>query len=267
MRVLLLSILSALLIIGASVVPASAEVPQVWEIAVLRYGALDAVCNGVRVTDITTAAERDTAEQAMREFKQRAEAKSDGNLDIRLTFMGRGELTQVSRLDPVRCWPSEGDIRDMGDWPSGYDTVYVLHAGNELHGYLGLGIDPYDGTSATYATMPIWERDAEHWYGDLSWNSSTVSGLVHEWLHGVHGFYRWKGYSEQQLPDLHSPHLYGYSGENNWAQWYNHYLGGDIETGSDTVGLERFVWSSGSPTTVSGSNNDGPVDKLENPID
>ena len=162
----------------------------------------------------------------------------------------------LTNLEPISSgyWPSPDITRPEMDLyaPKGkYDSVMVFwQASNPdtgqslpIYGW-GLGYWPFDyANGMTYATVFnlswVWPNDACQ--GEV---------FLHEWLHGVTGFYLWRGY---QFPfeDLHGAEEAGYVTDANgcWKSWLNAYMRGLVYENGVRKALLPETWQGGSITT------------------
>lgn len=225
------ALLGALLLASSLLLPspAAAAIPAVWRVAMVIYPDTDVVCQGVRIRSSLSADERDAAVLRAKRFRRKVERWSDYMADVRLTFIWAGTLTRVTDYGPG-CWPTAGDVSAMGDWPSGFDSVFVQYAGN-IDGFAaGLSYDGYEPFGSTYGAAEAWQDDRPSYRSH--WEAKVI---VHEWLHGVGGFYR---RSFSSIPDLHSMEQRGYTSD---SVWYDDFLSGHV---NGSLGLARQVWDS-----------------------
>lgn len=225
--------------------PAPVNAVTTWRVALVVYESLDASCNGVQRRAAVGPGEVEEAVDVASRAAARIDAAGDGALSF--TVIRAGTLTSVDALDGGSCWPSPGNLQAMGDWPVGFDSVFVLYENDDdatfqLNGWGGLSYAcGACAFGATYGTEPIWDGgedwfDAEH----------AAAIFIHEWGNGTGGFYRGI-FGEAQVPSL-------YADRSRYAftSWYDDWYGGrlvDRATG-DNVGLEPHVWAYGTPTRL-----------------
>ena len=162
----------------------------------------------------------------------------------------------LTNLTPIAdgFWPSPDVTRPELDLygPKGkYDSVIVFwQASNPTTGQSlpvygwGLGYWPFDyANGMTYATVFnigwVWPGDACQ--GEV---------FLHEWLHGVTGFYMWRGYPFP-VEDLHGAEEAGYVTDANgcWKTWLTDYMRGQVYEGGVPKALVPQTWYGGSITT------------------
>jgi hypothetical protein len=164
----------------------------------------------------------------------------------------------LTNLEPIGSgyWPSPATTAADLDLyaPNGkYDSVIVFwqasnpDTGQSLPTYgWGLGYWPYDyANGMTYATVFnlswVWPTDQCH--GEV---------FLHEWLHGVTGFYMNHLGFPFNVDDLHGAEEAGYTWDYTedgcWDNWLRVYMTGQI-VGNPGKALVPATWYSGSITT------------------
>jgi hypothetical protein len=162
----------------------------------------------------------------------------------------------LTNLEPIAdgFWPSPDVTRQELDLyaPKGkYDSVIVFWqashptTGQSLPVYgWGLGYWPGDyANGMTYATV-----------FNLSWvwPNDLCQGEVflHEWLHGVTGFYGWRGFAFL-FEDLHGAEEAGYvtDADGCWKDWLKDYMRGLVYENGKRTALVTQSWHGGSITT------------------
>ena len=147
-------------------------------------------------------------------------------------------------------WPSPEDTRPEMDTyapPGTYDSVLILWQASHPvtdqsipSGGWGWGMWAYDITYATVFNLS--------WI----WPSGACNGEVflHEWLHGVTGFYMSLGFPFP-LYDLHGAGQKGYTTDEEgcWRSWLRDYMSGQVYEDGRRTGLTPEAWRSGSITT------------------
>ncbi len=162
----------------------------------------------------------------------------------------------LTNLEPISTgfWPSPSVTKPELDLyaPKGkYDSVIVFWQASHpttgqslpIYGW-GLGYWPGDyANGMTYATVFNLS-----WY----WPGDPCRGEVflHEWLHGVTGYYMWLGYPFP-VEDLHGAEEAGYTTNANgcWETWLRDYMRGRVLENSQYKGLVPATWQGGSITT------------------
>jgi len=165
----------------------------------------------------------------------------------------------LTDLEPISTgyWPSPNVTRPELDLyaPAGkYDSVLVLWQASDpntgqslpIYGW-GLGYWPGDAANGmTYATV-----FNIGWY----WPVDACRGEVflHEWLHGVTGFYKDHLGFPFNVQDLHGAEEAGYQEDYNqdgcWDLWLRDYMRGLVYEGGQRKALVPETWQSGSITT------------------
>ncbi len=162
-------------------------------------------------------------------------------------------LTHVSEVGgPYSYWPDPEDTHIEIDQyaPEGmYDSVIIFwQASDPVTGQSipsgGWGWGGWMGIhNMTYATVYNLS-----WY----WPGDPCKGEVflHEWLHGVTGFYQWLGFPFP-VEDLHGAEEAGYTQDQNgcWETWLRDYLRGLVLENGQYKGLVPAAWQRGSITT------------------
>jgi hypothetical protein len=165
----------------------------------------------------------------------------------------------LTNLEPINdgYWPSPAvTAADLDLYaPVGkYDSVIVFwqpsdpNTGQSLPTYgWGLGYWPGDyANGMTYATVFnigwYWPGDACH--GEV---------FMHEWLHGVTGFYKYHLGFPFNVDDLHGAEEAGYTWDFEedgcWDNWLRDYMRGLVYEGGQRKALVPATWQSGSITT------------------
>jgi hypothetical protein len=165
----------------------------------------------------------------------------------------------LTDLEPIGegYWPSPAvTAADLDLYaPNGkYDSVIVFwqasdpDTGQSLPTYgWGLGYWPYDyANGMTYATVFniswVWPSDACH--GEV---------FLHEWLHGVTGFYMYHLGFPFNVEDLHGAEEAGYTWDFTedgcWDNWLRAYMRGLVYEDEQRKALVPATWQSGSITT------------------
>jgi len=140
--------------------------------------------------------------------------------------------------------PSNGDMKpelDTFGWPSKYDSLAVFFNSGQLPQDLaGAGGGGRNGTSfvGNFGDLGRWQKAPGK---PMSWGQGL---FLHEWTHGLDGFYRHFGY---QIKDLH--HLYRYANFDlsDRDLFIAHHQGLLTYLDSSRHGFSRSVWLSGSP--------------------
>lgn len=162
----------------------------------------------------------------------------------------------LTDLEPIGTgyWPSPDVTRielDQYAPPGLYDSVIVFWqashptTGQSIPSYgWGLGYWPFDyANGMTYAAV---------FNISWIWQNDTCDGEVflHEWLHGVTGFYSWLGFSFP-YDDLHGAEEAGYTPDANgcWEPWLRDYMRGLVYENGQRTALVPETWHSGSITT------------------
>lgn len=233
MKFLLPVLLALVVLLGAAPQPAAATTH--WDVAMLIYTGLDASCDGKRVTNRLTQEELDQAVTRAKLFRRRVRTWSNEGGRVRLTFFFPGTVTQATRLSNGYCWVSPSNVVNMGDWPKGFDSVFVQHP-RGLHVYGGLSYDGYLPYGSTYSTTVAWPSTV--WFWDTG---HATRMMVHEWLHAAGGYYR-KVFGSS-IPNLHNEQAFGFSDSKTW---YKAFLAGFYFDGR-WYGLTPGRWAYGTP--------------------
>lgn len=248
MRILATALIAVLAAV-ASAAPVRAAVT--WRVAVVVYDAIDATCEGRRITARLQDGELDVSEAIadLNTARSRIEAAGDGSIEF--TIIRAGTLTgDLTSTGGGSCWPDPSDVAELGDYPSGFDSVYVLY---EADADPDSPLNPWGGLSYAcggcplYATQPIWDG-GQDWF-DTGYN---VDIFLHEWGNNLTAYYQ-PIHGSVQVPSL-----YADQSRYQFASWYDDWYGGrlfDTWTG-EYVGLERHVWSS-TPTGGTACKNSG----------
>jgi hypothetical protein len=162
----------------------------------------------------------------------------------------------LTNLEPIAngFWPSPAVTQPELDQyaPDGlYDSVIVFWqashptTGQSIPTYgWGLGYWPGDyANGMTYASV---------FNLNWVWTNDTCEGEVflHEWLHGVTGFYMSLGFPFP-YEDLHGAEEAGYTVDANgcWKPWLRDYMRGLVYENGQPKALVPATWHSGSVTT------------------
>lgn len=164
-------------------------------------------------------------------------------------------ISYVNSSDPsVGYWISPDDVRaELNTYaPSGmYDSVIIFWQASDPNssqsipsGGWGWGMGPSGWANGmTYATV-----------FNLSWiwpiDSCRGEVFLHEWLHGVTGFYMGLGIT---FPpgDLHGAEQNGYAQDPNgcWETWLRDYMRGRVYVNGSPTAISEAAWNLGSVTT------------------
>ena len=160
-------------------------------------------------------------------------------------------ISSVTKLgdNPLSYWVECKDVRvELDTYFSleKYDSVIVLwYSGDIPTDYWGLAyVGPVGGTyggnyvTFTYGTIIY---GADWWWG----GKYPGEVILHEWLHGLEGYYQSLGYS---IPGLHDAEKYGYhpDPDGSWKPWYSDYMQGKVISNGEYMGISYGVWLSGS---------------------
>ena len=236
MRRTALALVVSLLATLAVAVPAAAA--STWSVAVVVYDSIDATCQGRQITASLQDGEQDVAEALadLNTAKARIEAAGDGTLSF--TVFRAGTLTGDLTPHGSACWPAPSDVSDLGDYPSGFDSVYVLYESDDdpnpgVNGWGGLSYAC--GGCPLYATNPIWDGSSD-WF-DGGYN---VGIFLHEWGNNLTAFYQ-PLFGSTQVPSLYSDQS-RYTFDGDWKlAWYGGRLFDTVTR--EYVGLESHVWA------------------------
>jgi hypothetical protein len=165
----------------------------------------------------------------------------------------------LTNLAPIGSgyWPDPDVTREELDLyapPGKYDSVIIFwqtsnpNTGQTLPTYgWGLGYWPYDfANGMTYATVFniswVWPND-----------SCKGEVFLHEWLHGVTGFYKDHLGFPFNIEDLHGAEEAGYQWDFDqdgcWDMWLRDYMRGLVYENGQRKALVPETWQSGSITT------------------
>lgn len=176
-------------------------------------------------------------------------------LEAHIVYSSR-PITSVTEVGgPYSYWPSPEDTRPELDQfaPTGmYDSVIIFWQASDPNGSQsipsnGWGWGYWPGENGangmTYASV-----------FNLSWvwpnNSCEGEVFLHEWLHGVTGFYMSQGFTFP-VEDLHGAEEAGYVQENGcWETWLRDYMRGLVIEDGENTALVPEAWQSGSITTT-----------------
>lgn len=245
LRVFLVALAAVISLIGAPS-PAQAAAPS-WDVAVLIYRSIDVNCNGRIVQGSLQQVEASPTTLAAR-FDSTTLAWS--GMDPNVTVYEMGTLTSVTWTGSY-CWPAPANV----SLPAGFDSYIVLYDGDAddpataINPYGGLAYEGTVGSGFTYATVPVPDGD-EWWFPN---NTNPELAMLHEWLHGVGGYYR--ATYGSQIPGLHSRDAYGYTDD---AAWIRDFMGGKI---SGSLGITPSIWDDGPPGTVISEPEPSPSEK------
>ena len=229
------ALLLALLLVATTAVPAAAATG--WKVAVLIYRSINTTCNGRVVQGSLQQVEHDPVALTAN-FHSTIDSWS--GVDHSVTVFEMGTLRDVTWTGSY-CWPTPSDV----PLPAGFDSYVVLYdsdADDPAAGVNSLGGLAYNGLVSnrfTYATVPVMDGD-EWWFPNNTVPSLT---MVHEWLHGVAGYYRVK-YGVAQVPGVHDEAQFGYTDQ---VAWHRDLTSGTI---NGSIGIAPWIWDDGPPGTV-----------------
>lgn len=180
-----------------------------------------------------------------------------GELEADIVYVARAitHITYVNQNDPsVGYWIDPEDVRTELDTyaPKGkYDSIEVLWQASHPEtgqsvplGGWGWGGGPFESANgATYASI----FNLSWWW---TYDPCLGEVFLHEWLHGVTGYYMSMGY---RFPpgDLHGAGENGYAQDPNgcWTTWYRDYMRGRVYVNGTPTGITEAAWNAGTPIT------------------
>ncbi|MCC7435634.1 MAG: discoidin domain-containing protein [Methanoregulaceae archaeon] len=143
--------------------------------------------------------------------------------------------------------PEDEDIKpefEMYNKPGMYDSYgYFYNPGDLPQSLAGGGGGGRNGTRfvANFGDLNRWKKTPDFIGGFMSWGQGL---FLHEWCHGLDGFYKHSGY---QIMDLHHLYRYGRMGHRDKPMYVAHFQGLLTFLDSGRYGFSRSVWLSGSP--------------------
>ena len=158
-------------------------------------------------------------------------------------------LWEAARLDSAEYYPQEmlNEFYSVSK-PGQYDAV----------GYYFLHYDASSGYKIPRAGYGVGGYNSEVGLGMFAINCTPKINLrdeifLHEWMHGLDGFYGNKPGVKLPKGMLHGAGDHGYKEKryrpidtfNGWMEWYRDYLNGMISEGSQKVGLGSAAWKHG----------------------
>lgn len=165
-------------------------------------------------------------------------------------------LTTLSELDTYSYWPSPVDTRTELDQfapPGMYDSVIIFWQASDPDSdqsipSMGWGLGYWPGwgfaNDMTYASVfnLSWAWQADFCEGDV---------FLHEWLHGVTGFYMLHLGYPFPVEDLHGAEEAGYAIDPNgcWETWLRDYMRGLVYENGERTALVPETWQTGTITT------------------
>ncbi len=257
----------SLLMFGAVVTPQQAHATgDPWKMLILVFTSIDAdyVDSNGTPRHLTATMPQNDVTNMVADFQNLPHgglvygySDTYAELEAHVVYISR-PITHVSYVnsgDPsVGYWISPDDVRGELDTygPSSmYDSVIIFwqashpDTGQSIpSGGWGWGMGPSGWANGmTYASVFnlswIWPIDACR--GEV---------FLHEWLHGVTGFYAGRGYP---FPpgDLHGAEENGYTQDPNgcWETWLRDYMRGRVYVNGSPTAITQAVWNSGSVTT------------------
>jgi hypothetical protein len=176
-------------------------------------------------------------------------------LEAHIVFADR-PITSVSEVGgEYSYWPSPDDTRPELDSyapPGMYDSVIIFWQASDPN--TGQSI-PSGGWGWGY--WPGWTYANGMTYATVfnlrwAWQVDPCEGEVflHEWLHGVTGFYMYLGFPFPP-DDLHGAEEAGYSTDAHgcWITWLRDYMRGLVYVDGERTALVPETWQTGSITT------------------
>jgi hypothetical protein len=159
------------------------------------------------------------------------------------------KVFEAARRDSAEYFAPEllNEFRTIAK-PGEYDSV----------GYYFLHYDTKSGYSIPRAGYGVGGFNSQHGMGLFAINcvpriDPRDEIFLHEWMHGLDGFYG--GKAGVRLPNgtLHGGQDHGYSEKpwragdtfRGWMEWYRDYMCGTVREGSDLVGLGSAAWKHG----------------------
>jgi hypothetical protein len=154
-----------------------------------------------------------------------------------------------TRLDSAEYYPPEllNELREVAK-PGEYDSVgcYFLH------------YDTASGYRIPRAGFGVGGFDSGHSLGMFAVNCGAQLNprdeiFLHEWMHGLDGFYGNKPGVKLPKGSLHGAGQHGYTVKpwhpddtfRGWMEWYKDYLNGNVREGGQLTGLGSVAWHYG----------------------
>jgi len=226
-----------------------------WKTLLIVYRRIDVQIStgGIRQERFVNELAEDEIEDALvsfRAFPALAENLSDGEASVTYEIaMIEEPLSSVTSDGGNTFWPSPDDTRNELDSlaPAGsYDSILILWPQNSpasgaqipCRGW-GLGMAPSAWTNeTTYAVI----ANAPSW----AWKIPVVGEVwLHEWLHGVCGFFTIKGFEMPvQDADAGGSHGYVQSDITGWTDFYRDLMTGRVLEDGRHTGIAAEAWRS-----------------------
>lgn len=225
----------------------------VWTSLLLIYSAIDVRVprrsqRGRRFAWVLSDQEVEDAVSSFQRFPSLVEELTSGGagIDYQIRQVQRC-LTSLTRVHKNTYWPSPDDTREELDRfasPGSFDSIFVLWPQRSLTDGTsvpseawGLGMKASSWSNqATYATVT--NADSAVW-------QIPVVGEVwlHEWLHGVCGYFRDRGYC---MPagdaDGGARHGYIQSPVSGWTGYYRDLMRANVVDGGKATGIPLDAW-------------------------
>lgn len=256
----------------------SLQSTPVWKIVLFVYSNIDVTYldgNGIEQHFVYTITESEKMKAiwSFRQFASNAQRLSDNQALILydVIYINR-TINTLTQLSQGYYWVSPDDVRAELDYyaPNGaYDSVFIYWPQNDLASNVqipswgwGLALTSPSGWSngATYASVanaPEWMWESPS--GDLG------EVWLHEWLHGVCGFYANRGYvMPNGDADGGGSHQYQNSPTEGWSAYYHDLMTGNVLDNGVLTGITAAAWQTGS---IIGNSYSAYIDHyFSNPI-
>lgn len=244
---------------GSNFTTIPVQLHPVWKGVLFVYSKIDVSyfdVNGVLRHFIYTVSESEKSKAvwAFRQYASNTQRLSENQALVvyDVIYIDR-VLTTLSEIVPGYYWVSPEDIRPELDQfaPTGtYDSVFVywpmlnLSTGAMIPSWgWGLSLSPSPWSNgATYATVG---NGMEEWW--LSPTGDLGEIWLHEWLHGVCGYYSTSGYPMPNGDaDGGGSHQYEPSPTDGWSAYYHDLMTGNVLDNGILTGVTASAWQTGS---------------------
>lgn len=238
----------------------SLQSTAVWKVVLFVYSSINVTyldVNGIEQHFVytITESEKSKAIWSFRQYASNAQRLSDNQAYVvyDVIYVNR-MINTLTQLSQGYYWVSPNDVRAELDQyaPEGtYDSVFIYWPQNDLVNNTqipswgwGLALTSPSSWSngATYATVanaPDWMWESPS--GDLG------EVWLHEWLHGVCGFYANSGYvMPNGDADGGGSHQYQNSPTEGWSAYYHDLMTGNVLDNGVLTGITATAWQTGS---------------------
>lgn len=244
---------------STSITAATVPVTTTWKVVVFLYSRVsahwvDAHGHSHLISSSLTKAEASKYRAEVAALPALIYSWSGHNVTMKITIISPPHT--ITKLDTgcggpyVAPWDIQTDINTYA--PAGrYDSIIVGWSANQsgktLVPYWGCSLDGLytQAHGATYSTVRV--PEASWWWSNQAYGPEP---FVHEWLLGVTGFFRTRGYAMPSIEDGVTHYGFKAAANGSWSAWYSAVMRGTLNSKLGPRGITRALWQKTRPTKL-----------------